>query len=86
MNEHIRQTSLLQFNQALKALDSQITLSKLQKYHFEESDKLINKHNSDNEGLCLEPVKPVPQFVDISVKSRNVSNPFKSKLLTRIKN
>ena len=86
MNEQNRQTSLLEFNKALKALDGQITLSKLQKYHFEESDSLINFYKTENEGLCLEPIKPSPLLDSTNIKSRIVSNPFRSKLISRIKN
>jgi hypothetical protein len=83
MNEQLRQSSLIQFNKALQALDSKLTLEKIQKYHFEETDTLVNVHIKETEET-ERTQKSTPLFVNI--KQRNVVNPFKSKLLARLKN
>ncbi len=86
MNEHVDRNRLIDFKRAIKTLDYQITLQKLKKYQFEHCDIPLIENNKDHQETDRDLKKAVSLFSETISNSRTVTNPFKSKLLSRIKN
>ena len=83
MNEQSDLNSLNEFRRAIRSLDNQIIIQKMKKYQFED-----NLNDTVEMGKqALESCKVVcAQIVDKEICFKGASNPFKAKLLSKIKN
>jgi predicted transport protein len=73
--------SLSAFRNAIKSLDNQITLHKLEKYQFEETISVINVNCSE---IKEKPRKEISLAVNKPLESKKIFNQYKTKLLSRL--
>ncbi len=85
MNEQIQNNNLIQFKQALDSLDKAITIKKLKRFQFDNSENLISAIMTDIEENIQKKKSTLSLFGKSNIKQGNVSNPFKLKLLCGVK-